>query len=186
MPLFPYHGKYPQLDPGCYVAPTATIIGDVTVAAAASVWFGAILRGDVAPIVVGTRTNVQDLTLLHGEASLPTILGADCTLGHRVIVHGARLGDRVLVGMGAVILSGALVGADVIIGAGAVVPEGMAVPEGMLVLGVPGRIVRPLTPAEIERIRYSAGRYLEHQAGYRAEGLIDPAAAEPGGGDAKP
>jgi carbonic anhydrase/acetyltransferase-like protein (isoleucine patch superfamily) len=127
-----------------------------------------VLRGDVAPISVGPRTNVQDNCVLHGETATPTLLGADCTLGHGAIVHGARLGDRVLVGMGAVVLSRAVVGDDVIIGAGAVVPEGATIPAGVLVLGVPGRVVRPLSPAERARILASAARYLQHAATYGA------------------
>jgi carbonic anhydrase/acetyltransferase-like protein (isoleucine patch superfamily) len=168
MPLYPYRNLRPTLDPTSYLAPTATLIGAVTLAAEASVWFGAVLRGDVAPVVVGPRTNVQDLCVLHGEAGTPTILGADCTLGHGAIVHGARLGDRVLVGMGAVVLSRATVGDDVIIGAGAVVPEGSAIPAGVLVLGVPGRVVRPLTAEERARIAASAARYVGYMAEYRA------------------
>ena len=170
MPFYPYQGRLPTLDPACYVAPTATLIGDVTLAAGASVWFGTVLRGDVAPIWVGPRTNVQDGCILHGEADLPTRLGADCTLGHRALVHGATLGDRVLVGMGAIVLSRVQVGAGVIIGAGAVVPEGMVVPPGVLVLGVPGRVIRPLTDADQARILTSAARYLAQQAAYKAEG----------------
>jgi carbonic anhydrase/acetyltransferase-like protein (isoleucine patch superfamily) len=169
MPIYPYQGRLPVLSARSYVAPTAAIIGDVTLGADASVWFGAVLRGDVAPITVGPRTNVQDNCVLHGEAGTPTILGADCTLGHGAIVHGARLGDRVLVGMGAVVLSRAVVGADVIVGAGAVVPEGADIPPGVLVLGVPGRVVRPLTPDERARILAHAARYLAHAATYQDE-----------------
>jgi carbonic anhydrase/acetyltransferase-like protein (isoleucine patch superfamily) len=168
MPLYPYQNVRPDLDPTSYVAPTATLIGAVTLAAAASVWFGAVLRGDVAPVVIGPRTNVQDGCVLHGEADTPTILGADCTLGHGAIVHGARLGDRVLIGMGAVVLSRAVVGDDVIIGAGAVVPEGSTIPAGVLVLGVPGRVIRPLTAEERARIAASATRYVGYMATYRA------------------
>ena len=166
MPIYPYQGRRPVLSARGYIAPTAAIIGDVTLAEEVSVWFGAVLRGDVAAITVGPRTNVQDNCVLHGEAGTPTILGADCTLGHGAIVHGARLGDRVLVGMGAVVLSRAVVGDDVIIGAGAVVPEGAVIPAGVLVLGVPGRVVRPLTPADRARIVAGAARYLAHATTY--------------------
>jgi carbonic anhydrase/acetyltransferase-like protein (isoleucine patch superfamily) len=168
MPLYPYQGRRPFLDPTSYIAPTATLIGAVTLEAEASVWFGAVLRGDVAPVIVGPRTNVQDLCVLHGDADTPTILGADCTLGHGAIVHGARLGDRVLVGMGAIVLSRTTVGDDVIIGAGAVVPEGSAIPAGVLVLGVPGRVARPLTAEERARITAGAARYVGYMAAYAA------------------
>ncbi len=167
MPLYPYKDQRPTLDPSSYVAPTATLIGGVTLGAGASVWFGVVLRGDIAPIWIGPRTNVQDGCVLHGDTGTPTILGADCTLGHGAIVHGARLGDRVLVGMGAVVLSRAVIGDDVIIGAGAVVPEGSTIPPGVLVLGVPGRVVRPLTAEERDRIMGSAGRYVENAATYK-------------------
>ena len=168
MPLYPYKKETPTLHPTSYVAPTATLIGAVTVDAEASVWFGAVLRGDVAPVRVGPRSNVQDGCVLHGEADTPTILGADCTLGHGAIVHGARLGDRVLVGMGAVVLSRAVVGDDVIIGAGAVVPEDSTIPAGVLVLGVPGRVVRPLTADERARTAAGAARYVDYMAAYKA------------------
>jgi carbonic anhydrase/acetyltransferase-like protein (isoleucine patch superfamily) len=167
MPSFPYQGRVPTLHSRSYVAPTAALIGEVTLAEEASVWFGAVLRGDVAPVRVGPRSNVQDNCVLHGEADTPTILGADCTLGHGAIVHGAHLGDRVLVGMGAVVLSRAVIGDDVIIGAGAVVPEGSVIPAGVLVLGVPGKVIRPLTSDERARITGSAARYLAHSAAYR-------------------
>jgi carbonic anhydrase/acetyltransferase-like protein (isoleucine patch superfamily) len=168
MPLYPYKNATPTLHPTSYLAPTATLIGAVTLEAEASVWFGAVLRGDVAPVRVGPRTNVQDLCVLHGEADTPTLLGADCTLGHGAIVHGARLGNRVLVGMGAVVLSRATVGDDVIIGAGAVVPEGSTIPAGVLVLGVPGRVVRPLTAEERAHLAASAARYVGYMAAYQA------------------
>jgi carbonic anhydrase/acetyltransferase-like protein (isoleucine patch superfamily) len=173
MTLLPYRGRLPICDPRSYCAPTATLIGDVSLAAEASVWFGTVLRGDVAPILIGPRTNIQDNCVLHGDADTPTILGADCTVGHGAIVHGARLGDRVLVGMGAVILSRATIGDDVIIGAGAVVPEGMVVPAGMLVLGVPGKVVRPLTEAERRRILEGVAHYQQYAQDYQHEGTGD-------------
>jgi carbonic anhydrase/acetyltransferase-like protein (isoleucine patch superfamily) len=169
MPLYPYQDQMPTRHPTSYVAPTATLIGAVTLEAEASVWFGAVLRGDVAPVIIGPRSNVQDLCVLHGEAGTPTIVGAGCTLGHGAIVHGARLGDRVLVGMGAVVLSRAVIGDDVIIGAGAVVAEGRAIPAGVLVLGVPGRVVRPLTAEDRAAIAASAARYVSYMANYRNE-----------------
>src|SRR5437868_2460749 len=165
MTLQSYRGKTPEIGKGCYIAPTAALIGDVTIEDGASVWFGCVLRGDVAPIVVGARSNIQDNVVIHGEDGCPTIIGEDVTVGHSAIVHAATIADRVLVGMGAVLLSRCRVGSDTIIGARALVTEGSVVPEGMLVLGMPAQPKRPLTPAEQERILHSAHHYVEHAAG---------------------
>src|SRR5207249_12273882 len=114
MPLLAYQGKYPTIGQGCYIAPPATLIGDVTLGDGASVWFGAVLRGDVSPIVIGARTNIQDNTVIHGEDGYPTLIGEDVTVGHSAIIHAATVSDRVLVGMGAVLLSRCRVGDDTI------------------------------------------------------------------------
>ena len=148
--IFELDGVSPDLGQGVWIAATAAVIGRVTLGDHANIWFGAVLRGDVAPVRVGPRSNVQDGCVLHGEADTPTILGADCTLGHGAIVHGARLGDRVLVGMGAV------------------VPEDSTIPAGVLVLGVPGRVVRPLTADERARTAAGAARYVDYMAAYKA------------------
>lgn len=166
MPVYPYKGLHPKIGEGCYIAPTATLIGDVTINDGASVWFGAVLRGDVSPIVIGARTNIQDGTVIHGEAGCPTIIGEDVTVGHSAILHAAIVADRVLVGMGAVLLSRCRVGADTIIGARALVTEETALPGGNLVLGMPAQIRRALTPAERERIVRSAQHYVEHASLY--------------------
>ena len=169
MPILSYDGKYPSIGKDCYIAPTATIIGDVTLHDGASVWFGAVLRGDVSPIVVGARTNIQDGTIIHGEDGCPTVIGEDVTVGHAAIIHAATVGDRVLVGMGAVLLSRCVIGEDTIIGARALVTEEVEVPGGSLVLGVPGKTVRSLTEEERGSIRESAGRYVRQAALYSQE-----------------
>src|SRR2546423_4059964 len=156
MPVYTYQGKYPKIGQNCYIAPTATLIGDVTLGDGASVWFGCVLRGDVAPITIGARTNVQDNTVIHGEDGCPTIIGEDVTVGHSAIIHAATVADRVLVGMGAVLLSRCHVGSDTIIGARALVTEGTEIPEGVLALGMPAQPRRPLSQAEQERILHSA------------------------------
>jgi carbonic anhydrase/acetyltransferase-like protein (isoleucine patch superfamily) len=169
MPVYPYKGKYPTIGPGCYIAPTAVLIGDVTVEDGASVWFGCVLRGDVSPIMVGARSNVQDNTVIHGVAGCPTIIGEDVTVGHSAVIHAATVGDRVLVGMGAVLLSRCRIGSDTIVGARALVTEGVEIPPGSLAVGMPARARRPLTDEEREHIMVSARHYIEYAAQYQAE-----------------
>jgi carbonic anhydrase/acetyltransferase-like protein (isoleucine patch superfamily) len=169
MPVYPYEGRYPKIGRGCYIAPNAVIIGDVTLEDGASVWFGAVLRGDVSPIVIGARTNIQDGTIIHGEDGYPTIIGADVTVGHAAIIHAATVSDRVLVGMGAVLLSRCLIGEDTIIGARALVTEDVEVPGGNLVLGIPAKVVRSLTQEERAGILESARRYVRQAAEYSGD-----------------
>ena len=124
MPVIPYKGRSPIIAQNCFVAPTAVLIGDVTLHEGASVWFGCVLRGDVSPITVGARSNIQDNTVIHGEDDSPTVIGEDVTVGHSAIIHAATVSDRVLVGMGSVLLSRCKIGSDTIIGARALVTEG--------------------------------------------------------------
>lgn len=156
------------IDPTAWVAPGAALVGEVTIGARASVWFQATVRGDMAPAEIGEESNVQDGCVLHVERQGPVRLGRRVTVGHGAIVHGAVVEDEVLVAMKAVVLSGCHIGRHSIIGAGAVVPEGTRVPEGSLVLGVPGKVVRPLKPEEIERVVRNAASYVELAAAYRA------------------
>jgi carbonic anhydrase/acetyltransferase-like protein (isoleucine patch superfamily) len=131
----------------------------VKLAPGVGIWFGAVLRGDNEPITVGRDTNLQEHVMVHTDPSFAATIGAGCTIGHRAIVHGATLGDNVLVGMGAIVLNGARIGDNSLIGAGALVPEGREIPPGSLVVGMPGKVVRPLTIEEIERNRKSAVSY---------------------------
>ncbi len=167
MPILGYEGHVPVVGRDCYVAPTAMLIGDVTLDDGVSVWFGAVLRGDVAPIRIGRNSNIQDGTIIHGEAGCPTVVGAEVTVGHGAILHAAIVGDRVLVGMGAVLLSRCRIGADTILGARALVTEDTVLPPGQLVLGMPARVRRPLTEPERAGIRASADRYLGYARCYR-------------------
>ena len=167
MSIIMYRGKSPQIGRNCYVAPTATLIGDVTLHDGASVWFGAVLRGDVAPIIVGARSNIQDNTVIHGEEGCPTTIGDDVTVGHSAIIHAATVGDRVLVGMGAVLLSRCRIGSDTIIGARALVTEEVKIPANILALGMPARPARPVTEAERDAILSSAIHYVEQAALYK-------------------
>ncbi len=166
MPILPYRGVWPTIDPSAFIAPDATIAGDVTIGPDASVWFGAVIRGDIAPIRIGARTNVQDTCVIHADEGAPCVIGADCTLGHGAIVHGATLGDRVLVGMNASVLTGAALGENSIVAAGTVLPEGKVIAAGTLVMGVPGRAVRPITAAERERILTGSAHYQEYARNY--------------------
>ena len=166
MPLIPYRGRSPIIAQNCYVAPTAVLIGDVTLHEGASVWFGCVLRGDVSPIVVGARSNIQDNTVIHGDDSCPTIIGEDVTVGHSAIIHAATVADRVLVGMGSVLLSRCKIGSDTIIGARALVTEGVDIASGSLAIGMPARVKRPLTSEERAHIMGSSAHYQEFARHY--------------------
>jgi carbonic anhydrase/acetyltransferase-like protein (isoleucine patch superfamily) len=154
---------------GVFVAPGAQIVGDVTIGERSSVWFNTVLRGDVEAIRIGRRTNVQDGCVLHADPGLPCTLGDGVTLGHGAIVHGAEVGDNVIVGMRAVVLNGARIGRDSIIGAGAVVTERTVVPPGSLVLGMPAKVKRPLTDQEIEHNRLAAEHYVSTARRFAAQ-----------------
>jgi carbonic anhydrase/acetyltransferase-like protein (isoleucine patch superfamily) len=162
----------PTIHPDAYVHSAAHVIGDVTLAAGASVWPTAVLRGDTAPIVVGADSNVQDGTILHVDHGVPCTIGARVAIGHRAIVHGATVEHDCLIGMGAILLNRVVVGTGSIVGAGALCPEGMVVPPNSLVLGVPGRIVRETTAEERERIGKTVEAYLALQREHR-EGMYD-------------
>ena len=157
----------PTIHPTAFIHPRAVVLGDVTLGAHASVWPTAVLRGDSDRIVVGAETNVQDGSVLHADHGLPALVGARVAIGHRAIVHGAVVEDGCLIGMGSVVLNGARVGAGSIIGAGAVVTEGMQIPPGSLVLGVPARVVRHVTPQMQARIAATVDAYLELQEQHR-------------------
>jgi carbonic anhydrase/acetyltransferase-like protein (isoleucine patch superfamily) len=176
MPLLPFRGAWPTVAPDVFVAPDATIIGDVRIGSGASIWYHVVIRADTASIVIGARTNVQDGAIIHVDPGVPCVLGEDCTLGHGAIVHAAHLGDRVLVAMHATVLSRATIGSDVMIAAGAVVPEGKVIPDRVMVKGIPGVVTRELTPADVLRVRANAAIYLElareHRESLLAAGIL--------------
>lgn len=145
-----------------WVAPTAVLIGRVVLKRNASVWFGAVLRGDNEPIVIGDRSNIQEGAMLHTDPGCPLTIGADCTIGHRAIIHGAIIGANSLVGMGATILNGARIGANCLVGANALVTERKEFPDGSLIVGSPAKAIRTLDAAAIESIRESAVHYVEN------------------------
>lgn len=157
----------PRIHPAAFVAPNAVIFGDVTVEEEASIWFGCVLRAEEAPILIGPRSNIQDLTVIHTDVDRPCRVGAGVTVGHRAVLHGAVVEDGALIGIGAIVLNGALVGAEAIVGAGAVVPEGAVIPPRTLALGVPARVVRELGEEEVERLRRDAAHYVQKARAYR-------------------
>lgn len=153
-------GIFPKIHTSCFVAETADIIGDVTVDEESNFWYNTVVRGDEAPIVIGKRTNIQDVVIMHSNPGTPTTVGDDCTIGHRAIIHGCTIGNRVLVGMGAIILDGAVIEDDVIIGAGALIASGKHIPSRSLVIGMPGKVVRTLTDEEVESLKSAAEEYV--------------------------
>lgn len=161
MPRYALDGESPDVHPTAFLAPSADLIGRVTVGEAASVWFGVTARGDTEAITIGPRCNVQDGAVLHSDPGYPCVLEADVTVGHRAIVHGAHCAPGSLVGMGAVMLNGSRLGAGAVLAAGALLREGQHVPDGMLAVGVPARVVR-----EVARVD-NAARYVENAARYR-------------------
>lgn len=162
-----YRGKHPQIPHSAFVAPTATLLGNVKLGEQASVWYGTVLRGDVMPITIGARTNIQDLCVAHGTTGKHAVkIGDDVTVGHRVVLHGCTVANRCLIGMGAVILDGATIGEGAIVAAGAVVPPGMDVPAGKLVAGVPAKEIRDVSAEESKNIDDSAKRYIELAESY--------------------
>lgn len=169
--LFDLDGVTPQLDENAWAAPDAAIIGDVHMLAESSVWFGAVIRGDMERLIIGAGSNIQDGSVLHTDEGVEMIVGSGVTVGHKVILHGCRIADNVLVGMGSVIMNGASIGADTIIGAGSLIPEGKEIPGGVLALGSPARVKRPLSDEEKTLIRWSADHYVKNAARYRS-GLI--------------
>jgi carbonic anhydrase/acetyltransferase-like protein (isoleucine patch superfamily) len=158
---------------GVYIAPTATVIGDVEIAADSSVWFGAVIRGDVASIKIGRRTSVQDNAVIHVSEGVGTVVGDDVTIGHSAVIHGSNIGDTTLIGIGAIVLDNAQVGVGSIIGAGAVVTEEAVVPPRSLVLGVPGRVIREVTSEQIEWIKNNAEQYVQLARRYMTLDTVD-------------
>ncbi len=159
MPIFPFEGKTPKIHPTAFIAPTAVIIGDVEIGAHASIWYGAVLRGDIAPVKVGDRSNVQDNSVLHTDRDHPCIIKESVTIGHICNVHGAIVESGCLVGMGVTILSGAILGERVLVGAGALV-TGKTFEAEHLVLGSPAKVVRKLTPEDLASMAANTDRYV--------------------------
>ena len=170
MPLYEYRGKRPRIAADAFIAPTAVLIGDVTVHSGASVWFGTVLRGDMDRIEIGERSNVQDNSTIHTDTDEPTIIGSDVTIGHMALVHSAIVEKNVLIGQAAVLVGRNHVGTGTVIGAGAVLPEGFDAPARALVLGVPAKVVREVRP-EDERWTVGAAKHYEELSAWYRENL---------------
>lgn len=149
------------VDPTSWVAPNATVLGEVHIGPQASVWFGAVVRAGAEPIVIGARSNIQDGCVLHTDPSYPLTIGDGVSVGHRAILHGCRIGDDTLIGMGAIVMNGARVGNRCLVAAGALIPERTAIPDGSLVLGAPGKVRRAITDAELAMIVGNATTYID-------------------------
>jgi len=166
----PYRGMTPTIAATAFIEETAVVIGNVSIQSEASVWFHSVIRGDVNVIRIGRRTNIQDLSLLHvTHDTYPLVIGDDVTVGHHVVLHGCTIHNRVLIGMGAILMDGAVVGDDCLIGAGALVTERTQIPPRSLVLGSPARVTRPLRDAEVIGLKESAQRYVQYARDYMAE-----------------
>ena len=166
-----FDGVMPVIDPTAWVHPSAVVIGKVTLGRRVSIWPGAVLRGDVLEIDIGDESNIQDLCIVHtSHGVVPVKIGRRVVVGHRVTLHGVTVGDNALIGMGSNLLDGSVVGAGSIVAAGALITEGMRIPPNSLAIGVPAKVVRPVTEAETRRIREGAMHYLDMMAIYKKRG----------------
>jgi carbonic anhydrase/acetyltransferase-like protein (isoleucine patch superfamily) len=167
MAIYELDGIAPQLADSAWVADSAEVMGQVALAADTSIWFGAVLRGDTESIRIGRGSNIQDLSVLHADVGMPLVIGEDVTVGHQVMLHGCTVGDGSLIGIGAVVLNGAVIGKGCLVGAGALVTEGKVFPDGSMILGSPAKVVRQLSPEQLEGLRMSARHYVANACRFR-------------------
>lgn len=167
MAIYELDGVAPRMADSAWVADNAQVMGNVALGEGASVWFGATVRGDTETITIGEGSNVQDGSVLHADHGFPLTIGARVTVGHQVMLHGCTIGDESLIGIGAVVLNGARIGRHCLVGAGSLVTEGKEFPDGSMILGRPAKVVRELTPEQIEGLRMSAAHYIENARRYR-------------------
>jgi carbonic anhydrase/acetyltransferase-like protein (isoleucine patch superfamily) len=172
MPLYSLNGREPTLPPkgSFWIAPTASVIGNVVVGLDVGIWFGAVARGDNEPITIGARSNIQESCTLHTDMGSPLTIGEECTIGHNAILHGCTIGDGSLIGMGAIVLNGARIGRGCLVGAGALVTEGKTFDDHSLIMGSPARAMRPLNQEAIAMLRLSAAHYVANWRRF-AEGM---------------
>lgn len=166
--IYPYDGKYPQIDPSVFIADHTTITGDVTIGAESSVFFGTVIRGDVAPAIIGKRTNIQDQCMLHQSPDNPVVLEDNVSVGHQVILHGCTVRKDALIGMGSIVLDGAEIGEGAFVGAGSLVPQGKVIPPGTLAFGRPAKVVRGLNDEDIKDMKRIVREYAEKGAYYKS------------------
>ena len=171
--LLPFGGKVPRDEGAVFVAPNATVLGDVVLGPGSSVWYGAVLRGDDGTLTLGENTNVQDNAVLHCDPGGAVTLGKNVTVGHCALVHGCTVGDGSLIGMHATLLNHCVVGKNCIIGAGALVPEGMVIPDNSVAVGVPARVIKQVSPAQVEANLHNAAHYVEHGRVHAAQCKMD-------------
>ena len=167
MAIYAIDGVAPHIAATAWVADSAQVMGQVELGEGASVWFGAVVRGDTDRITIGAGSNIQDASVLHADAGQPVLVGERVTVGHQVVLHGCTIGDESLIGIGAVVLNGAKIGKNCLVGAGALVTEGKEFPDGSMILGSPAKAVRQLTPAQIEGLRQSARHYTDNARRFR-------------------
>ncbi len=168
MAIYQLDAHIPQIDPSAWVADSAQVMGAVTMQANTSIWFGATVRGDTEHIHIGEGSNIQDGSVLHADHGQPLTVGKNVTVGHMVMLHGCTIGDESLIGIGAVVLNGAKIGRNCLVGAGSLVTEGKEFPDGSMIMGTPAKVVRQLTPEQMEGLRESARRYIENAQRYKA------------------
>ena len=169
MAIYQIEEHAPQLAATAWVADSAQVMGRVTLAEGASVWYGAVLRGDNDQMTIGANSNIQDGSVLHTDHGVPLTVGEGVTVGHQVMLHGCTIGDNTLVGIQSVILNNARIGRNSIVGAGTLIPEGKTYPDGVLIVGVPGKVVRELTPEQIERLKLQAAHYVQQAERHRTQ-----------------
>ena len=168
MAVYELDGLIPQIADSAWVADSAQVMGHVALGEDASIWFGTVIRGDTSTITIGARTNVQDGSVLHADVGMPLVLGSDVTVGHKVMLHGCTVGDGSLIGIGAVVLNGAKIGKGCLVGAGSLVTEGKEFPDGSMIMGSPAKVVRELTPEQIQGLRMSAKHYIDNAHRYQS------------------
>ena len=168
MAVYALDGVEPQIAESAWVADSAQVMGEVHMGADASVWFGTVVRGDTSSITIGEGTNVQDASVLHADLGMPLVIGRHVTVGHQVMLHGCTIGDESLIGIGAIVLNGALIGKNCLVGAGALVTEGKEFSDGSMIIGSPARVVKQLTPEQIQGLRQSAQHYIDNARRFRA------------------
>ena len=168
MAIYQLEDRIPQIAPSAWVAESGQVMGGVTMEADSSVWFGATVRGDTEHITIGAGSNIQDGSVLHADYGQALTIGKNVTVGHMVMLHGCTIGDESLIGIGAVVLNGAKIGKNCLVGAGSLVTEGKEFPDGSMIMGTPAKVVRQLTPEQIQGLRESAKRYIENAHRYKA------------------
>lgn len=168
MAIYQLDQHVPQIDASAWIANSADVMGAVSLAANTSVWFNAVIRGDTETISIGEGSNVQDLAVIHADNGMPVVVGKHVTVGHKVMLHGCTIGDESLIGIGAIVLNGVRIGKNCLVGAGSLVTEGKEFPDGSMILGSPAKVVRQLSPEQIEGLRASARHYIQNAQRYLA------------------